>query len=132
LVRDAFGRDEIQLLAIEAGSKRIGYIYNFIYRGRVYNYQTGFDYALCQTHNRPGLVSHARAIEFNAARGHLIYDFLGGDLEYKQALGTGDAVMSWATLQRERLRFTVEDVMRATRRRLRRTPDMAPAAAPNA
>jgi CelD/BcsL family acetyltransferase involved in cellulose biosynthesis len=119
LVRDAFGRGEIQLLAIDVDGRQIGYIYNFVYRGRVYNYQTGFDYNLCETQNRPGLVSHACAIEFNAKCGHTVYDFLAGDLEYKQALGTEVAAMYWVILQRGRLRFMFEDAMRAMRNRLR-------------
>ena len=120
LVRDAFGRGEVQLLAIHVGGRPLGYIYNFVYRGRVYNYQTGFDYKLCEKHNRPGLVSHAHAIQFNAKCGHAVYDFLAGELEYKQALGTAVAAMSWVILQRGRLRFLVEDALRAMRNRLRR------------
>ena len=125
LVSTAFGRGEIQLLAVDAGARRIGYIYNFLYRGRIYNYQSGFDYEVCEKHNRPGLVAHARAIEFNARAGHAIYDFLAGDLEYKQALGTGAGSISWVVVQRERLRFRVEDAARALRRWLRRSPKPA-------
>lgn len=116
LVNCAFERGEIQLLAIEAGSKRIGYIYNFVFRGRIYNYQSGFDYALCEKHNRPGLVSHARAIEFNAQQGHDIYDFLGGNLEHKRALGTGVGELSWIVLQRKRRRFKLEAIARRLRK----------------
>jgi CelD/BcsL family acetyltransferase involved in cellulose biosynthesis len=118
LITSAFKRGEIQLLAIEAGSKRIGYIYNFVYRGRIYNYQSGFDYALCEKHNRPGLVSHARAIEFNARLGHGIYDFLGGDMEYKRSLGTAIGEISWMVLQRNRRRFKIEAVARRLRNRI--------------
>ena len=62
LLEAAFARGETQLLAIDAGPRRIGYIYNFLYRGRVYNYQSGFDYQVCDKHNRPGLVAHARRL----------------------------------------------------------------------
>jgi CelD/BcsL family acetyltransferase involved in cellulose biosynthesis len=123
LVQEAFERNEVQLLAIEAGDNKIGFIYNFVQRGRVYNYQTGFDYTVCETQNRPGLVSHALAIEFNAGRRHAIYDFLAGDQEYKQALGTRSATMSWAVLQRARWRFALEDAMRGLRNRGRLRSD---------
>jgi hypothetical protein len=119
LVRNAFRRGEIQLLAVEAAGSQIGYLYNFVYRNRVYNYQTGFDYALCKRHNRPGLVSHASAIEYNAECGHSVYDFLAGDEKYKQALGTRRDSMSWVVLQRPRLRFRFEDRMRELRNWLR-------------
>jgi CelD/BcsL family acetyltransferase involved in cellulose biosynthesis len=118
LVRDAFMRGEIQLLAIDIDGRKIGYIYNFLYRGRIYNYQTGFDYTVCERQNRPGLVSHACAIEFNAERGHAIYDFLAGDFEYKQALGTHCSAMSWVVLQRPRMRFAIEDALRGLRNHL--------------
>jgi CelD/BcsL family acetyltransferase involved in cellulose biosynthesis len=120
LVQETFRRNEIQLLAIEADDKKIGFIYNFIYRGRIYNYQTGFDYALCDKHNRPGLISHASAIEFNANCGHAVYDFLAGDQEYKQALGTKSGTMCWAILQRPRWRFRIEDALRGLRNRVNR------------
>lgn len=118
LVQEAFKRGEVQLLAIDIDGRKIGYIYNFVYRGRVYNYQTGFDYTLCERQNRPGLVSHACAIEFNAEHGHSIYDFLAGDVEYKQALGTHCSAMSWVVLQRRRIRFAIEDAVRGLRNRL--------------
>ncbi len=132
LLSTAFERGEIQLLAIDAGARRIGYIYNFLYRGRIYNYQSGFDYELCQRHNRPGLVAHARAIEFNARAGHEIYDFLAGDVEYKQALGTAAGSMSWVVVQRERLRFRIEDAARASRRWLQRSRNSVTSQEPEA
>jgi CelD/BcsL family acetyltransferase involved in cellulose biosynthesis len=119
LVRGAFGRGEIQLLRIDVADRPIGYVYNFLYRGRVYNYQTGFDYQVCAKGDRPGIVSHVRAIEFNAERGNAIYDFLGGDLEYKRELGTHIAGIYQVILQRDRMRFRVEDAMHTLYRRLR-------------
>ena len=118
LVQDAFGRGEIQLLAIDVGAHRLGYIYNFLYRGRVYNYQSGLDYHLRENQNRPGLVAHTLAIEHSARTGQRVYDFLGGDVEYKQALGTGVATMAWVVVQRDRLRFKVEAAGRALRNRM--------------
>jgi CelD/BcsL family acetyltransferase involved in cellulose biosynthesis len=118
LVGNAFGRGEIQVLAIDAGAQRLGYFYNFVHRGRVYNYQSGLDYGLCDRYNQPGLVGHARAIEFNAHCGHCVYDFLAGDVQYKQRLGTAVGAMSWMTLQRDRLLFRVENAARELRDRL--------------
>lgn len=119
LVHDGFDTGDVQIIAVNAGDRRLGYIYNFVYRGRIYNYQSGFDYELCERHNRPGLVAHACAIEFNARIGHEIYDFLGGDSEYKQALGTAAGSMSWVIVQRARLRFRLEAVGRELRDRVR-------------
>lgn len=112
LVRHAFSRGEMQLLAVDAGAKRLGYLYNFVYRGHVYNYQSGLDYEICERHNRPGMVAHVKAIEFNTLLGHRIYDFLAGDVQYKKTLGTVAAQMTWVTLQRDLLRFHIEDAAR--------------------
>jgi CelD/BcsL family acetyltransferase involved in cellulose biosynthesis len=120
LVRSAFGRGEIQLLAVDAGARRVGYIYNFVQRGHIYNYQSGLDYHILEKHNRPGLVAHKLAIEFGARSGHRVYDYLAGDSEYKQALGTAVGEMSWVTVQRDRVRFRIEGAGRTLLRGARR------------
>lgn len=120
LVQSAFARGEIQLLAVDAGKRRLGYVYNFLRRGHIYNYQSGLDYHICGKHNRPGLVAHMLAVEFNARAGHRVYDYLAGDSEYKQALGTAAGEMSWVTVQRDRVRFRVEWAARMLLRRARR------------
>ena len=130
LVGDAFARGEIQLVAVTAGEKLLGYIYNFVHQGRIYNYQLGLDYELCEKHNRPGLVAHAYAVEFNARLGHAVYDFMMGETEYKQALGTDRSEMSWVVVQRDRLRFRAEALARRVRDRLRQARARPAAGAP--
>jgi len=120
LVRSAFGRGEIQLLAVDAGARRVGYVYNFVHRGHVYNYQSGLDYHVCEKHNRPGLVAHTLAVGLNAHRGHRVYDYLAGDAEYKQALSTATGTMSWITVQRDRMRFRIEGAGRILLQHTRR------------
>ncbi|HEX3843056.1 MAG TPA: GNAT family N-acetyltransferase [Steroidobacteraceae bacterium] len=120
LVRSAFARGEIQMFAVDAGARRVGYIYNFVQRGHIYNYQSGLDYQVCEKHNRPGLVAHMLAVEFSARCGHRVYDYLAGDSEYKQALGTAVREMSWVTVQRDRVRFRIEGAGRMLLNRARR------------
>jgi CelD/BcsL family acetyltransferase involved in cellulose biosynthesis len=120
LVRNAFARGEIQMLAVDAGARRIGYIYNFVRRGHIYNYQSGLDYHVCEKHNRPGLVAHMLAVELSARSGHRVYDYLAGDSEYKRALGTAVREMSWVTVQRDRMRFRIERAGRVVINRARR------------
>ena len=55
---------EIQLLRISAGKKLIGSLYNFVKNGRIYAYQSGFNYDP-DPRLKPGLVSHCLAIEQN-------------------------------------------------------------------
>jgi hypothetical protein len=58
-------RGSVQLLRLRAGDAVVGYLYNLVCRGHVYNYATGFDYSVCPHQNRPGLVAHALAVEHN-------------------------------------------------------------------
>lgn len=111
LIRNRFATGEIQLARIASGSRVIGYLYNFVYRGRVYTYQSGFQY-----HNdnkrKPGLVSHHLAIEHHLRAGARFYDFLAGDGQHKQSLATNVHSLSWLVVQRKRLKFRIENALR--------------------
>lgn len=120
LVERAFSESAIQLLRVTVGDAEVGYLYNFVYRGRVYNYQSGFDYAEGTKHHRPGLVCHALGVEHNMAKGHVAYDFLAGNSEYKQNLATEADELTWQVIQRARLRFRFEDALRTLRNRFTR------------
>lgn len=113
LIQNCFERGEIQLCALTAGSREIGYLYNFVHRGRVSNYQSGLSYVVCGAQNRPGLVAHSLAVQWNADHGHLVYDFLAGTQRYKESLGTDRESMTWAVLQRDLAKFRLESTMRA-------------------
>jgi CelD/BcsL family acetyltransferase involved in cellulose biosynthesis len=126
LIRSRFAEGAIQLLRMRAGKAVLGYLYNFVDQGRVYNYQSGYDYELCpKQYSRPGFVTHVYAVEFNRTAGHHIYDFMAGDSEYKQTLGLGSSDMVWLVAQRFRLRFELEAWLRKIRSKRRRsTSDM--------
>jgi CelD/BcsL family acetyltransferase involved in cellulose biosynthesis len=94
LVASAFERGEIELLRIRAGEHEIGFLYNFVYHGRVYAYQSGFDYALLPR-GRPGLVCHWLAIERHRAMGREAYDFLAGDNQLKRNLSSAASELFW-------------------------------------
>ncbi len=119
LVERAFDRGEIQLLKISAGDSVIGYFYNFVYRGHLYHYQSGFNYDGIDPKASPGLVAHCLAIEYCLAQGIRIYDFMGGDSQYKRTLATRETEMLWWVLQRNSLKFRIERWARALKRRLK-------------
>ena len=77
----------VDVLRISAGERRLGYLFNFAYRGVVMNYTSGFDYAEDQR-LKPGLVSHLMAIEAADAAGAQSYKFLAGGGRYKDSLST--------------------------------------------
>jgi CelD/BcsL family acetyltransferase involved in cellulose biosynthesis len=117
LIAAAFERGEVQLLRLSAGDKVISCMYNFVYQGKIYHYQSGINYTLFDGQDSPGLVSHAMAVSLNAAAGHRLYDFMAGDQQYKRSLSTDTGELHWLVLQRDRLKFNVEDLLRRLKRR---------------
>ena len=117
LIDAAFARGEVQLLRLSAGDKVISCMYNFVYQGKIYHYQSGINYTLFDGQDSPGLVSHAMAVSFNAAAGHRLYDFMAGDQQYKRSLCTDTGELHWLVLQRGRFKFNVEDMLRRLKRK---------------
>lgn len=120
LIASAFPRGEIQLLRIRCGSRAIGYLYNFLWRGDVLMLQSGF---ASESSNilRPGYVSHILAMQFNAQHGAKRYDFLIGDSEYKEVLADAGPPLTSGRVQRTRVKFIVEDVLVSIYRKGRRS-----------
>ncbi|MGI9305294.1 MAG: GNAT family N-acetyltransferase [Gammaproteobacteria bacterium] len=114
LIARRFPLGEVQLLEVSAGGEPFGYLYNFVFRGKVYNYQSGFVYG-DNAHLKPGMVSHYKAIQYNLQQGLTAYDFLMGDHRYKRSLATTEREMLWLILQKRRWRFVVEDRARTLR-----------------
>jgi hypothetical protein len=111
LINRRFARGEIQLVRVRTGDHTVGCLYNFVHRGRVLQYQSGFA-SFDNKHIKPGFLAHAAAIEHAAAEGHAVYDFLAGDRRYKRSLATDATSLVWARLQRLRMKFLVEDRVR--------------------
>ncbi len=118
LIRDRFGAGEIQLLRIGPARDPIGYLYNFVKNDRVYAYQSGFRYD-GDPKRKPGVVSHVMAIEHNLRSGAQVYDFMAGEGQHKASLGTHATELVWLALQRDRLRFRIEEGLRAVKRKVR-------------
>ena len=97
----------VRLCRISAGGQPIGYLYNFVHRNRVMNYQGGFAF---ETDNRlkPGLLSHVLAIEDALARGEDCYDFMSTPAGHKPLLSNAEQPMNWLTLGPDRVSRRVE------------------------
>jgi CelD/BcsL family acetyltransferase involved in cellulose biosynthesis len=100
-----------EVLRISAGEQPIGYLYNFIWRGWVGTYLSGFAYD-ADARLKPGLVSYYLCAERHLANGMRTQDFLAGDYRYKTSLGRPGPEMFWLALQRPRLRFRIEAALR--------------------
>jgi hypothetical protein len=55
-----------------------------------------------------------------------VYDFMAGDGEYKQALGTSSSSMCWFVVRRNRRRFVLERALRVAKRAWPATARRAP------
>jgi hypothetical protein len=129
LIATRFGAGEIQLVRVRASGATLGCLYNFLWQGRVLQYQSG----LCTSDDprmKPGFVCHSATIEHCAAGGLAVYDLLGGAMRYKKSLSTGTGWLVWGKVQRRRLRFVLEDhIVRIVRARERTAETAADAGA---
>jgi CelD/BcsL family acetyltransferase involved in cellulose biosynthesis len=100
----------VELLEARAGAEAFGYLYNFRQAGRVYAYQSGFDYG--DPDSRPGIVAHALAIRRAFAAGAEIYDFMAGHNRLKASFSTDCEPMLWQVVRQRRLGVRLEDLAR--------------------
>jgi len=119
LIDEAFARGEVQLLRIGVGEADLGYLYNFVHRGRVVFYQSGFRYGLLSKHDRPGLVCHSLAVDHNARAGHALYDFAAGDYRYKTSLSTHCEQQATQVFQRDGVLTRLDDRLRNWKARIK-------------
>lgn len=111
LVSHGMADGAVSLLRIALGDGVIGYLLNFIHGDRAMNYQSAFAEP-SGSKSKPGLMSHAAAVDFHAAAGLAIYTFLAGKDRYKQSLSTGQERLEWWWLERFSLRLEAEHWLR--------------------
>jgi CelD/BcsL family acetyltransferase involved in cellulose biosynthesis len=129
LIRERFGHGEIRLLCASAGARPLGYLYNFARGNRIYAYQSGFDYA-ANGRLKPGLVSHALAIERALCDGFAVYDFMAGENRLKASFASDRDDMVWLALQRRSARSWLDRQVAALKAsgRRRAMPNIASSA----
>ena len=100
LIAASSADEGVQFVRLDAGSRSIGYIYNIVWRKRVYYYQAGIDYAGCGHLGSPGLLLLAHAVQRALADGMDRYEFRAGDAFYKRKLGNREGRMAWVSVDR--------------------------------
>lgn len=120
LIRRCFDQGFIQLLKVAAGEEAIGTLYNFVYQGKVYFYQSGFRYS-DDKRLSPGTVTLFSAIQYCIDSGLDEFDFLAGDDFYKRSLSTDSRTLIWAVFRRPGLKSSIIDCLRRTKGRLHAT-----------
>jgi CelD/BcsL family acetyltransferase involved in cellulose biosynthesis len=117
LIQACVPRGTAEMFQVTAGDQPIGYLYNFVYKGRVYAYQSGFLYE-DDSKLKPGLVCHHLCIERHLREHARVYDFLAGYHRHKSNLGKPGPDMLDIVLQRPLLRLGVENLLRNLKRNL--------------
>jgi CelD/BcsL family acetyltransferase involved in cellulose biosynthesis len=117
LIRACIPRGTVEMLRVTAGDQAIGYLYNFVYRGWVYAYQSAFLYE-DDPKLKPGLVCHQLCIERHLQERAHLYDFLAGNSRYKGNLGKPGPDMLDIVFQRPLFKLRVENTVRKFKRDL--------------
>ncbi len=118
LASKGVGCGSVQLMRASAGPTPIGYLLNFVHRGHVYAYQSGFSYR-GDNRFRPGLVTHALAVVHAREQGCRGYHFMAGEGRYKASLANTEEHLFWMTLRHDDLISRAEEAARALKDRLR-------------
>jgi CelD/BcsL family acetyltransferase involved in cellulose biosynthesis len=95
LVATALPREEVRLLKISSNQRVIGILYNFVHRGRMSAYQSGFAYQATEPQAKPGLTCHHQGIQYALDQGLDVYDFLAGEDRYKRSLADLSHRQNW-------------------------------------
>ncbi len=111
LIARAWPLGEIELVRLRVGDEELAYLYNFIYKDRVYFYLSGLQF---ETDNRlkPGLLAHTLCIEQHLQEGREYYDFMGGDMRYKKSLANCEGEIAMYAYQKPIASLLVERIAR--------------------
>ena len=102
----------VEILRARAGDTPFGWLYNFVDRSEALFYLSGF---ASEDDNKlkPGLVTHALAVERYLRLGFEVYDFMGGTNRYKASLGQPGPDMASVALQRPTAPVLIETGLRS-------------------
>lgn len=125
LIERGFAVGAVELLRVSSGDMTFGWLMNFLYRDQAMFNVAGLAH---EQDNRlkPGLVSHALAVERYLGAGYNAYDFLAGDERYKTSLGVEGPLFVSVALQRPRFKLRVEGGLRWMKNRLAPASEGAP------
>lgn len=117
----------IQLVRVSSTEGLIGLLYNMIYRGKVYFYQSGLVYS-SNKRVRPGFVTLARTIHYCLEHPELEeFHFMPGSDHYKEPMSTNRQELEWVVFQKRNLKNAVIRHLRHWKRKLKPgTPQETP------
>ncbi len=106
-----------QLLAVRAGERTVGLVYNLAHKNKVYFYQCGFNYSTGDNLS-PGMVTIAQVVQFYLDNDYHEFDFLSGENNYKQSLSTDSRNLVWTVLRKPGLKHGVIRSLRGIKTRV--------------
>lgn len=101
-----FSKGCTEVVRVCAGNKVVGYLYNFIFRDRIYFYMGGFVFE-DDNKFKPGLMTHYYAILHHLENGRECYDFMAGNQSYKRRLGGDAPKMLSFTLTKKSIKYSI-------------------------
>ena len=106
-----FSAQNVEIIRLCVGTTPIGYLYNFIYRGVVSFYMSGFRY---EDDNRliPGLLTHSYTIRDHFLNGKNIYDFMAGDQSYKYRMSTNTINLDYISITKKTIFFRCVNILK--------------------
>jgi CelD/BcsL family acetyltransferase involved in cellulose biosynthesis len=104
---------------VTAGDQTLGILYNFLQHGKIYFFQSGISYGP-DRRLKPGLVTHACAIQHYLDLGFSQYDFMVGDAQYKKTLAKSSAPLAWVVFSRPTFKTSFIQSLRQLKQRLKR------------
>jgi hypothetical protein len=120
LIALTFSSGTIQLLRFRTTGATVGFLYNFVFRGKVYFYQSGLSYT-GDKKQRPGVVCIGKAVEFCLEMAELDqFHFMAGGEPYKGWLSTDSHAMEWLLLRKRNLKFHTVESLRGVKRRFQK------------
>ena len=101
----------VELLRFTDSGGVVGLLVNFVHRGVAMNYQSAFAEPRTAK-DKPGLLCHAAAVAYYAARDLSLYSLLAGKDRYKQSLSTCEESLEWWMIERFSPRLEAEALLR--------------------
>ncbi|HLH37711.1 MAG TPA: GNAT family N-acetyltransferase [Bryobacteraceae bacterium] len=111
-----FSRGGVLLLRVTAGEALAGVVYALVEHGRVCLYQAGYFYT-GDKRLSPGTATLAAVVRYCLDHGFRECDFLSGDAQYKESLGTKTRTMAWAVFRRDGIKAWCFEQLKQAKRR---------------
>ncbi|MAI37308.1 GNAT family N-acetyltransferase [Alteromonas sp.] len=84
--------DYIKILKVQCAEKVLGYSIYMLRNECAYFYCSGINSKLTLGKIKPGYILHCKAMSYFAKRGIKVYDFMGGESQYKRSLSDNTVV----------------------------------------